>query len=118
MTYMAHEGPDTAMAGVAHLGAIAGPLVPFVVWLGRRREDSFSAREAANATNFGFAVLTAFVLATLTRIYVPLVGFLGTLAQLAILVVAVVYCVQAFRTVRRGSSATYPIDIKVVKTHD
>lgn len=118
MTYMAHEGPDTTMAGFAHLAAITGPVLPLLVWLGRRREDEFSAREAAKAANYGMAVLTAVVVATLVRLYVPLVGFLGTLAQLAVLVVAVFYSVQAFRNVQRGTPASYPFNIKVVKTND
>jgi uncharacterized Tic20 family protein len=118
MTYMAHEGPDTTMAGVAHLGAMLGPVVPFVVWLARRREDAFSAREAAAATNFGAAVLAAFVAGTLIRLFVPLVGFLGTLTQLAVLIVAVFFSVQAFRGSQRGTPASYPFDIKVVKTDE
>lgn len=108
-------GRDRALASVAHLGAMAGPLVPGIVYLMRRRTEPWSAREAASATNFGFLVLAGFVVATLVRELVPLVGFIGTLAQLVILIVAVVLCLQAFRTARRGAPATYPYDIKVVR---
>lgn len=118
MTYAASEGPDTALAGLAHLGAIVGPVIPLGVWLARRRDDEFVTREAAKATNMGMAVLTAFVAATLVEVFVPLVGFLGRLAQLVVLVIAGFLCVQAFRNVRRGAPTTYPIYIKVVKTHE
>ncbi|GIG55481.1 DUF4870 domain-containing protein [Demequina activiva] len=110
------DEPDTAVAALAHLGAILGPVIPWLVWLARRGDDRWAAREAATATNFGLLVLVAFMIATAVREFVPLVAFLGTLGQLAVLVVAVVLCYQAFRTVRRGLSATYPYDIKVVRT--
>lgn len=110
--------PDVAVAGLAHLGAVLGPVIPWLVWLARRRDDPWAAREAAAATNFGLLVLIAFLVATAVREFVPLVAFLGTLGQLAVLVVAVVLCYQAFRTVRRGLPATYPYDIKVVRNND
>lgn len=118
MAYAASDGPDTALAGLAHLGAILGPVIPWGVWLARRRDDEFVAREAAKATNLGMAVLVAFVAATLIEVFVPFVGFLGRLAQLVVLVVAGVLCVQAYRNVRRGAPTSYPIYIKVVKTHE
>lgn len=106
---------DTALASVAHLGAMAGPLVPGIVYLMRRRREPWSAREAAAATNFGFLVLVGFGVATAVRELVPLVAFLGTLAQLVILIVAVALSFQAFRAARRGTPATYPYEIKVVR---
>lgn len=118
MTYTDDGGPDTVMAGFAHLGSLAGPLVPVLVWLARRNDNEFARAEAAKATNHGMAVLVAFVVATLVRLYVPLVSFLGTLAQLVVLVVAVFFSVQAFRNAQRGLPSSYPFNIKVVKTHD
>ncbi|MFW2514580.1 DUF4870 domain-containing protein [Demequina sp. SO4-13] len=108
-------GRDVALASVAHLGAMAGPLVPGIVYLMRRRREPWSAREAATATNFGFLVLAGFLVATLVRELVPLLAFLGTLAQLVVLIVAVALSFQAFRSVRRGLPATYPYEIKVVR---
>ncbi|WP_297081319.1 DUF4870 domain-containing protein [uncultured Demequina sp.] len=116
MTDSTYHEHDTAMAGLAHLGAIVGPLVPLGVWLARRRDDPWAASQAAAATNFGMLVLVVFALGTAVRLFVPLVAFVGTLAQLAVLAVAAVLCVQAFRAVRRGLPATYPYDIKVVRT--
>lgn len=94
---------------------MAGPLVPGIVFLMRRRSEPWAAREAAAATNFGFLVLVAFVVATLVRELVPLVSFLGTLAQLVVLIIAVALSTQAFRSVRRGRPATYPYEIRVVR---
>ena len=118
MTYSSLDGPDTALAGFAHLGAIVGPVIPWLVWLARRNEDPFVTREAAKALNAGMAFFVAFTIATLIDLFVPLVGFVGRLAQLATLVVAVFLCVHAFRRVRRGVPTSYPFQIKVVNTDE
>lgn len=118
MAYMAHDSPDTAVAGFAHSRAITAHLVPLSFGCGSRRDDAFSTREAAKAAAVGVVLVLAVVLATMVRLYVPLLEFLGTLAQLAVLVVAVFSSVQAYRNVNRGSPASYPINIKVVKTND
>lgn len=118
MAYSPLDGPDTALAGFAHLSAITGPLIPWLVWLSRRNEDPLVAKEAAKATNAGMAFFLAFAVATLINIYVPLVGFVGRLAQLAVIVVAAFLCVHAFRRVRRGVPTSYPFQIKVVTTDE
>ena len=118
MTQTAPEQADTTMAGAAHLTAILGPLIPWFIWLGRRRDDDFSANEAAKAVNFSALVFIAFLVATLVRLFVPLVGFLGTLAQWVVPIVAAYFCIQAFRVARKGSPASYPYQFKVVKTND
>ena len=107
--------PDTLAAEIAQVGAIFGPLVPWLVWLRRRGRDPFAEREAATATNFGALTLVTFGVATAIRSFVPFLGFLGTVVQLAVLASSVVLCLQAYSAVRRGMSATYPLDIKVVK---
>lgn len=114
MSYSPLDGPDTALAGLAHLGAIAGPAIPWFVWLARRKEDPFVTKEAAKAVNAGMAFFLAFAVATLIALYVPLIGFVGRLTQLAVIVVAVFLCVHAFRRVRRGSPTSYPFQIRVV----
>ena len=118
MSYSSLDGPDTSLAGFAHLGAIVGPVIPWLVFLVRRNDDAFVSKEAAKATNAGMGFLVAFAIATLIEMYVPLVGFLGRLAQLAILVAAVFLCVHAFRRVRRGAPTSYPFQIKVVNKDD
>ncbi len=111
-----YAAPDTQAAEIAQLGAIIGPVIPFVVWRLQRDRNPLAAREAASATNFGTLVLVAFAAATVVRALVPFVGFLGTVGQLAVVASSVVLCLQAYSAVRRGVSASYPIDIKVVKT--
>jgi uncharacterized Tic20 family protein len=116
MSYSPLDGPDTSLAGFAHLGAILGPVIPLLIWLARREDDTFVAREAAKATNAGMAFLVAFVAATLVDMFVPLVGFVGRLAQLAIIVVAAFLCINAYRRVRRGLVTSYPFRITTVRT--
>src|SRR5512143_2951264 len=108
---------DTLAAAVAQIGAIFGPLVPWLVWWRRRGTSPFAEREAATATNFGALVLVAFGVATAIRTFVPFLGFLGTVVQLAVVASSVVLCLQAYSAVRRGVSATYPVELKVVKNN-
>ncbi len=118
MTYTAHEGPDTVSAGAAHLGAIAGPFIPLAVYYSRKEQDSFAAAEAVKAARFSGVLLAAFLAATAVRLFVPLVGFLGTLAQWVIPVVAIYFCLAGFKLARRGEPANYPFQLKVEKTDD
>lgn len=118
MTYSAHESPRTIWASVVHLGALTGPLIPLSVYYAWRDEDEFTASEAAKASQFASILLAAFILATAVRLFVPLVGFLGTLAQWVIPVVAAYFCLAGFRLARQGESAHYPFQFKVVKTND
>ena len=116
MSYENLGGPDTSSAGVAQLGAVIGPLVPYLVWLSRRDEEPFSARQAAVATNFGAFAVLAFLGATAVRLFAPLVGFIGTIAQWAIVVAALVLCLQAYNSVRKGVPATYPVGITLIRS--
>ena len=115
MRHDSDGAPDTLAAEIAQVGAIFGPLVPWLVWLRRRGKDPFAERAAATATNFGTLALITFAVATAVRSFVPFLGFLGTVVQLAVLASSVVLCLQAYSAVRRGMPATYPLDIKVVK---
>lgn len=108
----------TGQAGMAHLGAMFTPLAPLAVYLANRARDPFASSEAAKATNFSCAVLLAFILGTLVRVLVPLVGFVGTLAQWVVPLVGAYFCVMAWRGARLGTPASYPTQIKVVKTDD
>jgi uncharacterized Tic20 family protein len=108
--------PSTRAAELAHVGAIFGPLIPWIVWRSHRGRDAVGEREGAVALNFGTLVIVAFAAATALRSFVPFLGFLGTVGQLAVLASSVVLCLQAYSAVRRGVPATYPVEIKVVKT--
>jgi uncharacterized Tic20 family protein len=117
MRHDSEGAPDTFAAEIAQVGAIFGPIIPWLVWWRRRGRNIFAEREAATATNFGALVLVAFAVATAIRAFVPFLGFLGTVGQLAVVASSVVLCLQAYSAVRRGVSATYPVDLKVVKIH-
>ena len=118
MTYAAHEGPHTAAAGIAHAAALTGPFIPAGIYLAQRRSDIFAAGEAAKAVRFSTTMVLAFGIATIVRLFVPLVGFLGTLAQWMIPVVATYFCLAGLRLALRGDPAHYPFQFKVVKTDD
>lgn len=118
MTYTAPTGMSAATAGFAHLSALTGPAAPLVIYATRRHTDAFASSEAAKAANFSAAVVAVFSLATLVRVFVPWIGFLGTLAQWVVPVVAIYFSLAGFWLARQGKPAHYPYQLKVVKTHD
>jgi purine-cytosine permease-like protein len=118
MTYTPPMGTSTSAAGFAHLAALTGPVVPLLIYAFLRRRDSFVATEAAKATNFSAMMVTILVFATFFRIYVPLVGFLGTLAQWVVPVVAIYFSLAGFWLARQGNPAHYPYQLEVVKTDE
>jgi len=118
MTYTADQGPDTARASAAHLGAIIGPVIPLAVYFSERERDRFAAGEASKAARFSSVLLAGFLVATAVRLFVPLVGFLGTLAQWVIPVVAIYFCLAGFRLARQGKPAHYPFQFKVENRDD
>lgn len=103
---------------VPHALALTGPIVPAVLFATWRRADRFASREAAKAAMFSLAMVALFALGTAVRIFVPLVGFLGTLTQWVVPLVSVYFCLAGFRLALQGQPATYPIQFKVVKTDD
>lgn len=116
MAYQNLGGPDVKAAELAQLGAIVGPLIPFLVWLNRRNEEPVSARDAAAATNFGMFVFSAFLPATVLRMYGPWLGWVGAVLQVMIVVIAIVLCFQAYGSVRKGVPAQFPVEISVLRT--
>ncbi len=118
MTYTAHTGASTGAAGFAHLAGLTGPVVPLLIYALLRRRDSFVSSEAAKAANFSTMMVAIFALATIVRIYVPLVGFLGTLAQWVVPVVAIYFSLAGFWLARQGNPAHYPYQLEVVKTDE
>jgi uncharacterized membrane protein YkgB len=61
-----------------------------------------------------FAVIV-FGISTLIRVVVPWVGWLGALAQVGMVVVAIVLVAQAYGSVKRGVPASYPLHVNVVR---
>ncbi len=118
MTYTAPTGASTSAAGFAHLSGLTGPVVPLLIYALLRRRDSFVSTEAAKAANFSTAMVATFVLATIIRLYVPLVGFLGTLTQWVVPIVAVYFSLTGFWLARGSNPAHYPFQFKVVKTDE
>lgn len=118
MTYTAHTGESTTLAAFSHLAALTGPVVPLLVYAARRRSDAFAAAEAAKASNFAFALVSSMILAAVVKMYVPFIGFLGTLALWVVPVVAIYFSLAGFWLARQGNPAHYPFQLKVVKTHD
>lgn len=118
MTYTAPTSASASAAGFAHLAGLTGPVVPLLMYTLLRRRDAFVSSEAAKAANFSAMMVAIFILATIVRIYVPLVGFLGTLAQWVTPIVAAYFSLAGFWLARKGNHAHYPFQFKVVKTDE
>ncbi len=118
MAYAPHQDPRKALAAAAHVAALTGPVVPAVIWAATREGERFAPREAAKATNASFVLVLTIALAAIVRMFVPLVGFLGTLALWVVPVAAAYFSFSALRAALRGEPAQYPYRIKVVKTDD
>lgn len=115
MVYQKSEGHDVRSSGIAQIGAVIGPVIPYLVWLRHRNKEPSAARDAASATNFGTFVLAAFLPATVLRMYAPWIGWIGTILQVMIVASATVLCLQAYGSVRRGVPVTYPFDISLLR---
>lgn len=118
MVYTAYEGPNTAKASAAHVSAMTGPIIPLILYFVERQRDGFAAAEASKAARFSAIALVAFIAATSIRLFVPLVGFVGTLGQWVIPIVAIYFCMAGFRLARQGEPAHYPFQLKVEKNND
>lgn len=115
---MAPSGMRDARAALTHLTALTGPIVPAALWLTWRRSRPFAASQAAEATNFSLAIAITAIAALIVEKYVPLLGFVGTLTLWVIPVLGLYFCLAGSRLAFRGESARYPLQFKVVKTHD
>lgn len=118
MAYTPHQEPRKALAAAAHVAALTGPIVPAAIWAATREGERFAPREAAKATNASLVLVLAMGLAAIVRMFVPLVGFVGTLALWVVPVAAVYFSISALRAALRGEPAQYPYRFKVVKTDD
>jgi uncharacterized Tic20 family protein len=118
MTYTVPTSTSASAAGLTHLAGLTGPMVPLVVYTLLRRRDSFVSAEAAKAANFSTSMVAALSVATIIKIYVPLLGFLGTLALWVVTIVAVYFSLAGFWLARGGNPAHYPYQFKVVKTDE
>ena len=118
MTYTPNEGRNAAKASAAHLSAVTGPFIPLALYFLERQRDPFVASEASKAARFSGLLLAVFIVATSVRLFVPLVGFLGTLGQWVAPVVAIYFCLAGFRLARHGEPAHYPFQFKVEKHND
>ncbi len=115
MVHQKAGGRGVHGSGVAQIGAMIGPIIPYLIWLRHRNDEPTAARDAASATNFGTFVLASLLPATVLRMFAPWIGWVGAILQVAIIVSAVVLCLQAYGSVRRGVPATYPFEISLFK---
>ncbi|GAA4628584.1 MULTISPECIES: DUF4870 domain-containing protein [Cellulomonas] len=110
---------STPWAVLAHLGGIlayfwAGWVVALVVWLVHRERDHAVAREAAVALNFQLTVLVALVAARIVG-EIPLLGFVGWVAAVALGIASLVLSVMAAVAVNAGRPARYPLSLELVR---
>lgn len=105
---------ERTWAGFAHLGGILGFLPSLIIWLINKDRSALVGSEAKKALNFMITATIAWI-----AVYVLDVAFLpyplGSLLNLAIWVVVVVFSIQGFQSAQKSQPYTYPFSLDLVK---
>jgi uncharacterized Tic20 family protein len=105
---------ERTWAGFAHLGGILGFLPSLIIWLVYKDRSALVGSEARKALNFMIGATIAWI-----AIYVVDLMFLpyplGSLLNLAVWVVVVIFSIQGFQSAQKSQPYTYPFSLDLVK---
>ncbi|WP_084130707.1 DUF4870 domain-containing protein [Demequina sp. NBRC 110055] len=102
------------MPALAHLTTPLGFLLPLIFWLVGKDQSSFADSEGKAALNFGIVVTIGYVISAVIG-FIPIIGLLSLLINLAIFVVALIFGLQGFQAAQKGQSYRYPFTLDLVK---
>ncbi|WP_061962382.1 DUF4870 domain-containing protein [Demequina flava] len=102
------------MPALANLTVFTGFLLPLIFWLVSKDQSPFADKEGKNALNFGILITIGYLVSTIIGI-IPIIGLLSFVIWLAVLVVGVIFGIQAFQAVNKGNSYKFPFNIELVK---
>ncbi|WP_062079033.1 DUF4870 domain-containing protein [Demequina globuliformis] len=102
------------LPALAHLTVFTGFLLPLIFWLVGKDQSEFADREGKNALNFGILVTIGYVASSVIGV-IPLIGILSLLIWLAVLIIGLVFGIQAFQAVNKGNTYKYPFTLELVK---
>ncbi len=102
------------MPALAHITTPLGFLLPLIFWLVGKDQSSFADSEGKTALNFGITVTIGYVISAIIG-FIPIIGLLSLLINLAIFVVALIFGIQGFQAAQQGRSYRYPFTLDLVK---
>lgn len=105
------ESDERLWSALSHAGTILFTFLPgLIIWLIYRERSAFVEKEAKEALNFGITLTIAYIVASLTFIFV-----IGIFIWIAAFIVSLIFCIQGAMKANKGESYTYPFSIRLVK---
>lgn len=105
------ESDERLYATLAQAGNIIFPLIaPLIVWLIFRERSRFVDTEGKEALNFGILAVIVYIVSSI--LFVILIGIF---LWIAMVIVAVIFGIQAAIKNNKGESYRYPFSLRLVK---
>lgn len=108
---------EKSWAMAAHLGSLAGYLIPFgniiapvVIWQMKKDQSAFIAEHAKEAANFQITVMIGMAISALLMLVV-----IGVFLLFAIGIIDIVFIIMAAVAANKGEQYRYPISIRFIK---
>lgn len=112
----ANVGDDRTWATLAHIGGLVffiplgNVLVPLVIWILYKEKSSLVEREAKKSLNFQLSMLIYMLAATVLSI----IG-IGVLLMFALIVIDVIFVIQAAMKTNEGQEYNYQFSLQLIK---
>src|SRR4051812_43385231 len=104
------EAEDRQWASFAHLGGIIGILPSLIIWLVFKDRGAFTNVEAKEALNFQITLLIAYIVGSITAIFI-----IGSIILFAAWVVGIIFSILGFLKAKDGVAYRYPFAIRLIK---
>ncbi|MDN4472493.1 DUF4870 domain-containing protein [Demequina zhanjiangensis] len=105
------QSDERLYATLAHAGIILfGFLPPLIIWLIGKDKSAYVDRQGKEALNFSILITIGYVVSSL--LMVVLIGFV---TWFAVLVISLVFCIQAAMAVNKGLDYQYPFNWRIIK---
>jgi len=105
------EADERLYATLAQAGNILFPLIaPLIVWLIFRERSRFVDTEAKEALNFGILAVIVYVVSSFLILVI-----IGIFTWIAMVIVAVIFGIQATIKNNKGESYRYPFSLRLIK---
>lgn len=108
-------GEEQGVSIAIHIGGLlTSVIVPLVLWLVYRDRSEFLNQHAKAALNWQILLLPAYLVGLVVSV-LPIIGFLGSLLQLATFIVSAIFCALSAVAANNRQPARYPVDINLVR---
>ena len=99
------------LAMLAHLlGIFTSFIGALIIWLVKKDDSAFVAREAAEALNFQITIALGWIIAMMLTVIL-----IGALLYPVLLVVNLIFCILAAVSASKGVGYRYPFTLRLVK---